>query len=543
MSPVTRHAAAAGTQSARRGRGFSGGVSQVLHALVLSVAPAALVLRANAGHYLIPRTDLVQVLGVSLAIVIAMIALARIGSPDLGTASLRVSFAWLLLTVGYPALDEAALVTLGAHGISPNAWAAATSAVGVAGAWWLGGRAGRSLRRRDILSVMNIASMCFVAVNVAWFGVANHVAPDVPNTAPALRLHADGAPRTIVFIVPDGLGRLDVLRDYYGVDTTPHERALRDRGFVIAPASRSNYSQTYLSLASTLNLTYLDGIVEARRGTSDWRPLHAYIKQNAVIGALKRLGYGIGWVGSSYSATRENELADECACGRDVGELGLAILKGSPFAHAALEPLTYERHRAGVIHSLDAIATVAGHAPRRFVFAHLLVPHPPFVFGPHARLPKTRFAYFDGDSFEGGRDAYRVGYREQAAWFLERIVGVADAVIRRDPDAVIIIQSDHGPGMLMRHDSPALTDAHERLANFAAVRLPRARSAVPDDVSPVNLFRIVFNEYFDANLPVLPNRSFLSPYRQPYELHPVEEARLLPGASPTSAPIPPDVRE
>ena len=35
---------------------------------------------------------------------------------------------------------------------------------------------------------------------------------------------------------------------------------------------------------------------------------------------------------------------------------------------------------------------------------------------------------------------------------------------------------------------------------------------IPDDITPVNLFRIVFNEYFDARLPMLENAYYSPSY-------------------------------
>ena len=64
-----------------------------------------------------------------------------------------------------------------------------------------------------------------------------------------------------------------------------------------------------------------------------------------------------------------------------------------------------------------------------------------------------------------------------------------------------------------------------RLSNLTAMYLPGAPAGfLPADETPVNHLRRVFNLYFDAKLPVLPDRYFVSSYLQPYELQEVDLA-------------------
>jgi len=59
--------------------------------------------------------------------------------------------------------------------------------------------------------------------------------------------------------------------------------------------------------------------------------------------------------------------------------------------------------------------------------------------------------------------------------------------------------------------SPTSTCLKERFSTFAAYYLPGVdKSAVPDDITPVNLFRVIFNEYFDTDLPLLDRKHYFS---------------------------------
>ena len=94
--------------------------------------------------------------------------------------------------------------------------------------------------------------------------------------------------RDIYYIVLDGFGRPDILQSHYGLDVTNFVAFLTDRGFTVPSQAQSNYSQTFLSLASTLNLSYLDGLAETLGPSStDRRPLDQMIDRNALMMAAK----------------------------------------------------------------------------------------------------------------------------------------------------------------------------------------------------------------------------------------------------------------
>jgi hypothetical protein len=71
---------------------------------------------------------------------------------------------------------------------------------------------------------------------------------------------------------------------------------------------------------------------------------------------------------------------------------------------------------------------------------------------------------------------------------------------------IIVLQADHGPGMFTNFSSESATCIHERFSILGAYYLPGLDSSVlPPDITPVNIFRIILNQYFRANLPLLEN--------------------------------------
>ena len=70
------------------------------------------------------------------------------------------------------------------------------------------------------------------------------------------------SPPSIYFIILDGYGRGDVLRQIYGCSNSDFLDDLRELSFSVAQRSSSNYSQTLPSIAATLNFAYLDSLIE-----------------------------------------------------------------------------------------------------------------------------------------------------------------------------------------------------------------------------------------------------------------------------------------
>jgi hypothetical protein len=71
-----------------------------------------------------------------------------------------------------------------------------------------------------------------------------------------------------------------------------------------------------------------------------------------------------------------------------------------------------------------------------------------------------------------------------------------------------------------------------RFANFSAHRLPDAPAdLIPDDDTPVNLFRRLLNHYFGTRHPILPNQRFYSTYRRPFGLREIDARQLAADAT------------
>ncbi|MBM3129100.1 MAG: hypothetical protein FJ009_10825 [Chloroflexi bacterium] len=108
----------------------------------------------------------------------------------------------------------------------------------------------------------------------------------------------------IFYIVLDEYAREDILTEVYGYDNSAFYTYLAEKGFCVAHQSTSNYSQTHLSLASSLNSIYLDDLVnQIGRQSTNRLPLEAMIQDNRLFQRLRAFGYKTIVFASGYTFT------------------------------------------------------------------------------------------------------------------------------------------------------------------------------------------------------------------------------------------------
>jgi hypothetical protein len=144
--------------------------------------------------------------------------------------------------------------------------------------------------------------------------------------------------------------------------------------------------------------------------------------------------------------------------------------------------------------------------------AHIPSPHPPFVFDRNGEIltPPASFNINDANDFDGSRSEYESGYIRQVQFVNSHMKQVIDTILKEyNTPPIILIQADHGSGLLTDFSSAENTCIKERFSPFAAYYLPgMSPQAVPQDLTTVNLFRLIFNHYFQANLPLLKNELY-----------------------------------
>jgi len=329
----------------------------------------------------------------------------------------------------------------------------------------------------------------------------------------------------IYYLIFDGYGREDILKEMYDCDNSDFLNQLKARGFYIADSSHSNYCATAQSLASSLNLDYLQSLARFNPRDFSRAPLALMIDNNRVFDFLKKLNYKIVAFMTGHSPTQVEKADYYFKPGATLSEFQNILLNTTVLS--VLLDLTksqFDIHRDRISYMLNKIGHLDNIESPKIVFAHLISPHPPFVFKKNGEETERDwpFSFADGDHFiiQGGNtEEYISGYRDQLHYISGRILVTVDNIIESsDTPPVIIIQGDHGPGSGLFWESAPKSDLVERFSILNAYYLPgfKNKELLTPDLSPVNSFRLIFDEYFNQDLEMLPNYQFFTTRSRPY---------------------------
>jgi hypothetical protein len=380
---------------------------------------------------------------------------------------------------------------------------------------------------KPVQGYLNLVAVClliFPLFQLFSFGLREGLVN--PDRAPEAQMAAnltlpEGQPAPdIYYIILDAYTRDDTLASEYGLDNSAFLDQLKQLGFYVAACSQSNYAQTQLSLASSLNFDYLEALNSRyNAGNNDRTGLPDLIQHSRTRQALEELGYQTvafetgfkisEWVDAdlylSPTATALSSFSQNA--GLNDFELMLvntsagrlltdAAIKLPEFLQADFEN-PRRIHRERILFDLEQLAKLPAQPGPKFVFAHLVIPHPPYVFGPNGE-----FIDYDPEK--------RAGYRDQVIYLNSQLIPLMEKILADSATPpIIILQGDHG-GV----EAPPA----KRMDILNAYYLPNsgARSLYPA-ISPVNTFRVILNTTFGGHFPLLDDTSLFSVYKTPFE--------------------------
>jgi hypothetical protein len=321
------------------------------------------------------------------------------------------------------------------------------------------------------------------------------------------------------------------LQSNFGLDDTQFLQFLEQKGFVVPRTARANYNHTFLALAAMLNWQYLDTLVTALgRDNQSWRAAYPVIEDNRVARALKENGYRFIFFPTAFPMTKRNRYADEqlperTNTSREFESVWLRttillpVLEGICPLIGCSSGRYVPESAAAMDWKFQRIAELAENREPVFVFAHLTIPHEPYIYDARCGHRDPYIPERD-DGPEAGR--VKAAYVDQVRCTNQKVERlVTDILSRARRQTIIVLQADHGHGRLGQ-DQPALKDAlpwqvAERTDIFAAYFLPdHPAGLLSDSIGPVNAIRAIMRHYYWMPLPPLPEKTFWSSTARPY---------------------------
>ena len=168
----------------------------------------------------------------------------------------------------------------------------------------------------------------------------------------------------------------------------------------------------------------------------------------------------------------------------------------------------FKEHRERILFTLEKLEEIPSLQGPKFVFAHIICPHGPMVFGPNGEFVDQSgpFTLASGLDALEGHEAM-LGYRDQVAFISTRIEHILKMILNNsETEPIIILQGDTGGSL----GSPIPIKA--RMAILNSYYLPYGGSQLLyDSISPVNTFRLIFNYYFGGEYELLKDEAYFSP--------------------------------
>jgi hypothetical protein len=354
----------------------------------------------------------------------------------------------------------------------------------------------------------NITAVVFIAINLFNIGVhqvklarLSDVTPEKSSEQTVASSAELSTLPDIYFIILDEYAHSDTMEEWYDYDNSKFINSLENKGFFIAYESKSLSSYTPQVLAQILNMEYLNG--------EPWsEPTYQKIADNEVAEFLNAQGYQYIAFGNNFARYTWEKYAKN-----DVDlYLGYHGFNSSsvvtefvyilwnttmlqPFYDYVTGSQYEDSYRCQTLYMLEKLKALPELEGPKFIFAHFICPHAPYVFGPDGEYlaPANWYNYENKQLYLG-----------QYIFISAEIEKVIDELIKESKiPPIIIIQADHG----LRPDHPGIVigdNEWEKILN--AMYLPGIDyDTLSGNISPVNTFRLIFNHYFGADYPLLKN--------------------------------------
>jgi hypothetical protein len=267
-------------------------------------------------------------------------------------------------------------------------------------------------------------------------------------------------------------------------------------------------------------INYLSEIVG--EDSSDLDPVYEMLQDYEVWRFLKSKGYKYIHFGSWWEHTRENKYADVNVNYWEVPEFSMTLFKTTMLYPIALEnerlpnwlkvPFIKEYRKAQwerTLYQFDKLSEIPKMKEPTFVFAHLLIPHDPYVFDQEGNYLTLE---------EEKKRSEIVNYVDQLIFANSKVKALVDELLSNsEVPPIIILQSDEGPHperYVLDEENFKWEEATEaelrlKMGILSAFYLPNVdNSVLYPSITPANTFRLVFNLYFDANFELLPDRIY-----------------------------------
>ena len=377
------------------------------------------------------------------------------------------------------------------------------------------------LRQNRVAIAMSTAFSIAVAVMALTrlLFVLSHVHHEVRAPMATLAPVANKPPRlpglNVYYILLDAYAGQLGLKLGTGFDNADFYARMATRGFQDVSTEKSNYMRTTFTLGGIFLLDYPRTVdpETAKNNNNVYPELFDAPNAPPLISRLNAAGYTTFHSATTWGGCAHRYLV---CLGEsfvlDTDYLTKSFLADTPFSQEIV--ILGEE-------SDDAIRSISTRLPLLmeksqpfFIFAHDLASHPPF-----RREAGCKRSYKPGEGSMSWDDDRRATYAGAIQCLNGRILELVDVIVAVDPNALIVLQADHGSAFGMKWDKPMSTwsidSIHERRSYLNLVRAPAdCRQWLDHPLGQVNTARFVVACVEGRTPQYLPERGYMSTYME-----------------------------
>ena len=181
--------------------------------------------------------------------------------------------------------------------------------------------------------------------------------------------------------------------------------------------------------------------------------------------------------------------------------------------------LSYKIYAKKTLNVFYCLPKVAGATNKKFVFAHIIAPHPPYLFDKNGNYNPHPFIKEEPN-----------GYIEQLKFINLKTIITLKKIMQNDKGSkIIVIQGDHGsrtlPVTSYLNNNQKWVQEHYGILNAIYIsKSDMSKKHIYNNwkYSSVNTFRLIFNEYFKYNLSILVDDKYYVELKEPFKFQKIK---------------------
>ena len=374
-----------------------------------------------------------------------------------------------------------------------------------------------------IVNGISIVLVIMVFVNITIFGITeieSYSTINYESTNDPMELQNIYNTPDVYYIILDEYGGHETMK-YLNYDNSQFYEFLKEKKFIIPEKSTGNYPISQFSIASSLNMEYLSDLSNSvGKNSKSYLPVKEMLYNNPVMKNFKSLEYDIVIVESELIPPENFVLVDDIICHNEkMDSMLLDTVARASMIGYFVERYDEEEKRNQIKCAFSEIKTIGNNKDKPiFAFIHILLPHPPNIFGPNGE------SIIPGNLISSEIWDEKIAYIDQVKFANKEITKVIEKILDKNEKSIIILQGDHGSGFDIDWENPDESMMLQRLSILNAYYAPEiSENQFHENITPVNSFRIIFNEYFNGNYKILEDQKYWNNANEPWDFHDITE--------------------